>query len=72
MEIKIRVVTNAKKERINREDNGFKVYVMVPPEKGRANSRVIKLVADFLKIKKSQISIIQGLKSKTKTLQIDP
>lgn len=93
MQIKIKVITNAKKERIIKDgeifprdkqetaslfekkshsDEGvYKVYVSVPPTESRANQRVIELLADFFKVKKSQITIISGLKSKEKTIEID-
>ena len=85
MQIKIRVVTNAKKERILRvrehlsrasgttRDNPYeyKVYVSTPPEKGKANERVVELVAEFFKTSKRDICISSGLKSKDKTIVID-
>jgi len=92
MQIKVRAIVNAKKERIvkdgeiftrdkretaplfekNSHSSGgvYKVYVSVPPIEGRANQRVIELLSDFFKVKKSQISIISGLKSKEKTIEI--
>lgn len=85
MQIKIRVVTGAKKERIlkvrehlsraSEATRGnayhYKVYVSQPPEGGRANTAVIKLLAEHFKISKSQIEIIKGLKSKEKTIMIE-
>ncbi|MBI3589160.1 MAG: DUF167 domain-containing protein [Candidatus Liptonbacteria bacterium] len=71
MEIKIRVINNAKKERIIKEGNIYKVYVSVPPEKGRANQRIIELVADFFKVRKNQVKIKKGLKSKEKIIAVD-
>lgn len=93
MQIKIRVITNAQKERIIKEgevyprakretahlfgksshsDTGvYKVYVSVPPVEGRANQRIIELLADFFKVKKSRITIISGLKSKEKTITVN-
>ncbi|TSC81653.1 MAG: hypothetical protein G01um101420_935 [Parcubacteria group bacterium Gr01-1014_20] len=84
MQIKVRVVTNAKKERVlkvrehlSREsettrDNSYqyKVYVSAPPEKGRANERLISLLSTYFKIRKNSISIISGLKSKEKIVEI--
>ena len=70
MQIKIRVVTNSKKERILIAGNKYKVYVSTPPEKGKANERVVELVADFFKVSRRNVSISSGLKSKEKTLVI--
>ena len=93
MQIKIKVITNAKKERIIKDGEIFprakretaplfekkshsgegiyKVYVSVPPIEGRANQRIIELLADFFKVKKSHITIISGLKFKEKIIRID-
>jgi len=71
MIIKIRVVTGAKKERILRAGDKYKVYVSAPPEKGKANQKVIELIADFFKIKKNQVKIVKGLKSKDKTVIVE-
>lgn len=70
MQIKVRVITNAKKERITKEGSIYKVYVSTPPEKGRANERLINLLVDYFKIKKSSITIISGLRSKEKVIEI--
>lgn len=70
MQIKVRVVTNAKKERIISEGDVYKIYVSAPPEKGKANKKIIELVADYFKVKKSSVSIISGLRSKEKTIKI--
>lgn len=94
MQIQIRAVTNAKKERIVKEGEiyphtkretakganeeisrsgvrVYKIYVSAPPEGGRANARIIELLAKQFKIKKNQIEIIKGLKSKEKIIVIN-
>ena len=48
----------------------FEVKVSVPPEKGKANERVIELISKHLKFPKSKIEIISGLSSKQKILKI--
>ena len=70
MQIKIRVVTNARAERIIKEKDIYKVYVSVIPEKGKANDRVTKLIADFFSVRKSQVEITKGHKSKEKTIVV--
>ncbi len=66
----IKVVTGAKENRIIQNRNFLKVYVSVPPEKGKANYKVIELVADFFKVRVSQVKIIKGMKSKDKIIAV--
>lgn len=50
--------------------DALKVKVQAPPEKGKANSAVIELLAAQLKIEKSLIEIISGHSSSSKVLSI--
>ncbi len=70
MKINIKVVPNAKVPKIKLENNGFKVYVNAPPEDGKANEAVIKALADYFKIKTSQIQILSGLTGRNKIIEI--
>jgi uncharacterized protein (TIGR00251 family) len=49
----------------------LRVYVTVPPEDGKANEAIIKLLAKELHLPKSSLTIIQGLKGRNKTIRID-
>ena len=49
----------------------LKAYVRVAPEKGRANTELIKLLAKRLKIAKSNISIIGGATEHYKKIYIE-
>ncbi len=69
MIINIKVIPRAKKVRIQNGDP-LRVYVNQPPEDGRANDAVIKLLAKHFDISKSQIKIIKGEKSREKIIQI--
>ena len=72
MTIKIRVVPNASKDEvISLGSNSFKVKVTVSPERGKANAAVIKLLSKHFGVRKSQIAIIAGDRSRTKTLTIE-
>jgi len=70
MLISIKVIPRAKKERIMETENGFKVYVSSPPEDGRANEAVIKILSEHFNVSKSLIKIIKGEKSRNKILEI--
>ena len=49
----------------------LKIRVSAPPEGGRANAAIIKLLASTLDIKRSQITITTGLTSPEKTIELD-
>jgi uncharacterized protein (TIGR00251 family) len=70
MEIEIKVISNASKNTIKKEENLLKVYVTAQREKGKANRMVIKLLADYFKISKSAVKIIRGEKSNKKTVLV--
>jgi len=48
----------------------YRVYVTVTPEEGKANEAVLKLLAKHLKIRKSALTIVQGLKSRNKLIKL--
>ena len=49
----------------------LKIRVCAPPEGGKANTAIIKLLASTLGIKRSRITITTGLTSAEKTIQLD-
>lgn len=51
-------------------DGSVRAWVNAPPHGGEANDAVIKLVAKTLGIPKSDIQIVRGLKSRTKTVAV--
>ena len=71
MKIRVRVVPRAKKERIEKIDDGLKVYICEPAIEDRANKKLIELLADYFHTKKYNISIILGQKQKDKVVQIN-
>ncbi len=70
MLINVKVITNARKNAIKNDEGIIKVYVNAPPVKGKANKALVKLLAGHFKIKKVDIKIVKGEKSKFKTLEI--
>lgn len=70
--VPIRVQPKASADRIVGEHAGsLKVAVTAPPEGGKANDAVIKLLAGKLKVSKSSIRIISGHTSRRKIVHID-
>ncbi len=57
------------------EDHGgkpvLKAYVTTPPEDGKANVALLALVADWLGIPKSSVSMASGQKSRLKSVAVE-
>lgn len=70
MEIKVKVITRAKENKIKKEKDLFKVYLTAVPEKNKANKSLIKLLANYYNLSPSQFKIKQGLKASYKIIEI--
>ena len=69
--IPVKVQPGAKKDSIVGEWGGrLKIQVKAPPEKGKANEAVIKLLAECLGLQKSCIHIVSGELSRDKKVFI--
>ena len=67
----IQVIPHASRAEIaGVQEGAFKVKVTAPPVEGAANEACIKLLANELGLKKSQIKISSGAKSRKKTVMI--
>ena len=71
MIIKIKTIPNAKKEKVIKEDGFYKVKVKAPAIDGKANKAVVEALADFFKLKKRDIKILQGQKSRDKLIGVN-
>ncbi len=68
---KVHISPNAHTDTIKiREDGSLHIHVNAPPEKGKANEKLIGIIADWLEINKKEIRIVQGAISKIKLLEI--
>ena len=71
MRISVKVKPNARQNSINQiDENTFEVRVTVPPEKGKANKKVIELLAKHFHTAKSNIELVSGETSKEKVFEI--
>ena len=70
IKIKVRVIPRAKRERIEEFDAGLKVYVAKPALEGKANKRLIEVLAPYLEVKKSSLKIIKGQTTQDKIIEI--
>jgi uncharacterized protein YggU (UPF0235/DUF167 family) len=71
--LSVRVHPGARHEAlVGRRDNGeWKLAVSDPPEGGRANEAVVKLVASLLGLKPRQVSVARGLSSRAKQIEVE-
>ena len=77
MIINVKTVPGAKKNLLKEsacrqagKNGNYKVYLTAPAVEGKANQALIEYLADYFQVKKSQIEIIKGLKSRNKTVNI--
>jgi len=71
MILNVRVSPRASRNRIQQETNQLKVYLTKPASDGQANIQLIELLAEHFKIKKYQIRIKSGDKSRIKKVEIN-
>jgi hypothetical protein len=72
MRLNLRVVPRAKKEQFKEEAGRYKLWLTAPALDGRANAALISFLADHFGIKKKQVRIISGEKSRDKVVEISP
>jgi len=66
----IRVIPNAKQNKIIKEADRLKICLTAPPVDGKANKALIKFLADHFGVKKSSVKIVRGQKSRDKVVEI--
>jgi uncharacterized protein YggU (UPF0235/DUF167 family) len=70
--LQVRVRAGAKTETVQYQaDGSFRVRTTTAPQKGNANKDVIRLLADFLGVKKSQLKIVSGLSCPNKQIILE-
>lgn len=67
--ISVRAKPAARRNKIEGEHAGsLKVSVTAPPEDGKANDAIVRLLAESLGLHRSQVSILQGPRSPNKVV----
>ena len=72
MKVSVRVKPNSKEGRI--EEVGPRqllVRVVAPAQENKANQELVERLAEYFRIPKSRISIVAGMKSRQKIVQIE-
>lgn len=71
MRIYVKVTPRAGKNEVFKISEGeYKIKVTAPPEKGKANERVVELLAYHFKMPKSSIRIVAGKSARIKIIDI--
>ncbi len=71
MKIKVKVHTNSKTKSIEKDINEvLHIYTSQRPIEGKANEEVIKIIAEYFRVKPNQVFINSGKKSKEKIVEI--
>lgn len=72
VQISIRAQPGARREGVCGVHAGrLKVAIAAPPDKGKANEAIIRVMASALGLKRSQLAITSGQTSRDKTLQVE-
>jgi hypothetical protein len=71
MLISVKVIPNSRKPGIEKIGEGdFKVKVDEKAEDGKANRRLMEILAEYFKVPKSSVVISKGQKSRNKIIEI--
>ncbi len=70
MRYTVKVIPRAKKIKIVQENGQLKVHLTAPAIEGRANQALIEVLAEHFNVKKRQIRIISGQKSRQKIVEV--
>ncbi len=72
MKISVRVKTCARKKEVQHiETNRYLVSVTAPPVEGKANEKVIELLAKYFHKPKRNITIVAGRTAREKIIEIE-
>ncbi|SIO55763.1 hypothetical protein SAMN05444722_3530 [Rhodovulum sp. ES.010] len=69
-EIAVRVTPKASRARIVEEAGVLRIYVTQPPENGKANAAVTKLLAKALGVAKSRLELVRGQTARDKLFRL--
>jgi uncharacterized protein (TIGR00251 family) len=70
--LQVKVVPGARADRVvGRYGDGIKVQVSAPPEDGKANAAVLRVLASALALKSDQVQILRGQANPRKIVGIN-
>ena len=70
--LRLRVTPGARRSGIvGRYGEAWKVRVAAPPEDGRANAAVVRLLADTLELPREAVTLVSGHGTRDKVVELD-
>ncbi len=70
--IKVKVGAGAKSEKVEEVGDGaFRIRVTEPPDKGKANKRVLELVAKHFDVSTLSVRLVSGNTYREKVIEVD-
>ncbi|PIS30600.1 hypothetical protein COT42_02555 [Candidatus Saganbacteria bacterium CG08_land_8_20_14_0_20_45_16] len=70
MRLNIRVIPNAKQDRLAPEGDCLKIYLTAPPVDGKSNKFLIRFLAEHFSVKRGQLKIVRGASSRDKVIEL--
>jgi uncharacterized protein len=61
---------SARTELVGRHGEAWKIRVSAPPERGRANSAVVELLASLLDVPRKDVSVVAGGSARRKVVEV--
>lgn len=71
MQIQVKAFPSSRKNSIKQESGVYKVYITAPAVDDKANEAVIEILADFFDVRPRFVTIVKGLKSRLKVINIE-
>lgn len=69
--IAVRATPKSSRDRIELDGDTLRVYVTAPPDKGKANAAITKLLAKAMGVPKSSLTLVRGDTARDKLFQLD-
>ncbi|MDD4178996.1 MAG: DUF167 domain-containing protein [Candidatus Margulisbacteria bacterium] len=70
MIVNVKVVPNAKRNKIIEENGKLKVYLNAPAVDGKANQALLEFMAEHYGVKRRQVTIIRGERNREKVVEV--
>lgn len=70
-EFAVKVTPKARRNTVDAAGPVLRIHVTAPPDKGKANDAVVRLLADALGVAKSRLTLIRGATSREKRFRLD-
>ena len=70
MRLNVKVIPNAKQNKLVEEPGRLKVYLTAPPVDGKANKALIAFLAEHFNVKKPAVRIVRGETGREKVVEV--